>query len=395
MRADSKSTKFTSKSSTNPEPDAEEPPNFRAGSGRLAVALGAGLLVAVLLYVVAMLVDESYGPAIFATPFFIGVVTAVLCPRLPYRSGLFALALALLLAIFTMREGVVCVLFSLPLLIPAQLIGSWVGNVLARHVRSKRARHGAVSGFLFLGLLWHVVEGICDDPSRHPEHVAEAEVLVPSPPAVVFAVLTRGELLFRDDWPWFIRIGLPMPRSMSIRNPGPEAELRFDFGQGIAFGSIIRWRQDRELSYRIDRFQIEDPPFHITRLGRSPNYGFRSERVEDWLSVSSVRYSLEPFGEGGTRLVRRVVWRRHLAPGFYFGWLQQAVIERGQRRLLALIHEKVCAPKRPEAADARVSHLCTPVHTHQAAVEKSRRAEDGTIAAVGLVPAANRPNTDP
>jgi len=34
-----------------------------------------------------------------------------------------------------------------------------------------------------------------------------------------------------------------------------------------------------------------------------------------------------------------MVWRRHLAPAIYFGWLQQAVIERGHARLLAHLRQ--------------------------------------------------------
>jgi hypothetical protein len=373
-----------------------EEPDFRRPS-RLAAGVAAGLLVAIVLYVFSQLVDKSYGPAVFATPFFIGVTTGALDPQRPYRSAFLALALALGLGILTLREGVICVLFSLPVLIPTLLFGSYLGKLLARYARSRKARNASLGGFLILGLLWHVVEAICDDPARHPEHVAEAGLLIASPPARVFSVLTRGELTVRDDWPWFIRVGLPMPRSMSLRNPGPNAELRFDIGQGTAFGSVIRWQEDRELSYRIDRFEIEDLPFYITRLGRSPNYGFRSERVEDWLSIRSVRYSLRPVGTSGTWLSRRVVWRRHLAPGFYFGWLQQVVMERGQRRLLALLSEKMspvpALPSGPRSPDASVSHVCTLVHTPKLGGHESCSDVDGTVSAVSWATAAERPGT--
>jgi hypothetical protein len=38
-----------------------------------------------------------------------------------------------------------------------------------------------------------------------------------------------------------------------------------------------------------------------------------------------------------------------LAPAFYFGWLQQTIIQRGQDRLLALVRERVI--KTPAAKD--------------------------------------------
>jgi hypothetical protein len=356
-------------------------------------------LVAVSLYVVATLVDKSYGATIFATPFFIGVITAVLCPARPYRSGLITLVLALAIGIVTLREGVICVLYSLPLLVPTLFIGSFVGKLLTRYVRSQKRRHQALHGFLVLGVLCHFVEAAYDDPRRHPQHVAEAELFIPASPERVFATLTQRELELRDDWPWFLRIGLPMTRRISMRDPGPNAKLRFDISQGTAFGSVTSWRENREFSYRIDRFEFEDLPFHITRLGRSPNYGFRTERVEDWLSVSSVRYALRPGGQAGTWLSRRVVWRRHLFPDLYFGWLQQTVIERGQARLLALIAEKTSLPRaRPERTGhpvARASHLCTAVHTKAAAGPGSRAGGAGTFTAVGWAAAASKPSTIP
>ena len=382
----------------DPAVGSEDLPDFRPLSP-FKGAVAVGLLVAVSLYVVAMLVDKSYGAAIFATPFFIGVVTAVLCPQRPYRSGLITLVLALALGIVTLREGMICVLFSLPLLVPTLFIGSFVGRLLTRFVHSKKRRHRAVHGFLVLGLLWHFVEAAYDDPRRHPEHVAEAELFIAVPPERVFATLTQSELELRDDWPWFIRIGLPMPRRMSIHDPGPRAKLRFDIGQGTAFGAVTSWRENREFSYRIDRFQIEDLPFHITRLGRSPNYGFRPERVEDWLSVSSVRYALRPSDGAGTWLSRRIVWRRHLFPDLYFGWLQQTVMERGQGRLLALIAEKTMVPRaRPQRtgdAVARASHLCTAVHTKAVAGPGSCVEDAGTVTAVDWAAAASEPPTIP
>ncbi|HWA74359.1 MAG TPA: hypothetical protein VG937_18570 [Polyangiaceae bacterium] len=319
--------------------DLSETPPFRPPS-KVGAALALGLLVGVAFYVVAQLVDKSYGPALFATPFFVGVTMGVVAPQAPYRLGLLGTILLLGLSVLTLREGVVCVLFSLPLLMPLSLLGSFVGRFLVRFVHSERKRRSALHGILALGLLWHLVEAAYDDPQRHPEHAAEAALFFPAAPEAVFTALTRSDVVLRDDWPWFLRIGLPTPRRMSIHNPGPQAELRFDIGQGTAFGSVTAWRTNRELAYRIDRFEIDDLPFHITRLGRSPNYGFRPERVEDWLSITSVKYSLFP-SASGTLLTRRVLWRRHLAPGFYFGWLQQTIMEHGQRRLLSLLRETV------------------------------------------------------
>jgi hypothetical protein len=127
---------------------------------------------------------------------------------------------------------------------------------------------------------------------------------------------------------------------MKVETPALGGRVRFDFSQGTAFARIRSWHPPFELAYGIDRYEIHDLPFHITRLGRGPDYGFRRERVEDWLTVLDTRYTLTPTA-AGTVVHRRVVWRRHLAPDAYFGWLQQAVMERSQLRLLELVRNRV------------------------------------------------------
>jgi hypothetical protein len=103
----------------------------------------------------------------------------------------------------------------------------------------------------------------------------------------------------------------------------------------------VSTKDTRPRNHTVDHYDIRDLPFHITRLGRGPDYGFRRERMEDWLTIVDTRYTLTPPPNGGTALQRRIVWRRHLAPDIYFGWLEQTVMERGQVRLLELVRSRV------------------------------------------------------
>ncbi len=305
--------------------------------------IGIGLLAATTLYTIATTVGKSYGLAFFAIPFFVGFVTGALAPRRPYWTSLVVLVLALLLAIVTMREGVVCVAFALPVIVPLQFVGAFAGQVLRRHFHSRRSRATGVGIMLIAGVGWQVVDAHYDEPLLHPIHDALSEIYIPAPPEQVFAALTSSRWELADRWPWFLTIGLPVPRTLTFDSPGPQGQLRLDFSQGTAFAHVTDWREGRELAFEVDRYQIRDLPFHITRLGRSPDYGLRAERVEDWLTLLELRYSLASAADGGTLLTRRTTWRRHLAPSFYFGWLQQTVVERGQRCLLELLREQIGA----------------------------------------------------
>lgn len=301
-----------------------------------AVLIGAF----VLLYIASCLLTKGYGGAFFTIPIWVGFIAGMLYPKSPFMTSLYAMLLALGLSIVTLQEGVICVLFSLPILLPMLWIGAFVGSVVVRHVHSERARRSGALFALLLGFGSQVWARLTDDPAQHPVHVAQAEIAIDAPPQAVFELLTTRELRVASRWPWFIRVGLPMPERMKVEQARLGGQVRFDFHQGSAFARVTGWQPGRELRYAIDSFKANDLPFHITRLGRGPDYGFRSERVEDWLTVRDTRYTLAPTASGGTLLRRRVVWQRHLAPDVYFGWLQQTVMERAQVRLLELLRDR-------------------------------------------------------
>lgn len=145
-----------------------------------------------------------------------------------------------------------CVLFSLPVLIPMLWAGSFAGAVARKHVHSRRAQRRAAGLVIFLGLATQLGSRFSDDPSRHPLHVAETELTVDAPPSTVFALLTTSELKVESRWPWFMRIGLPMPDRMTVEQSGLGGRVRFDFSQGTAFARITRWQPDRALAYAVD-----------------------------------------------------------------------------------------------------------------------------------------------
>ena len=303
-------------------------------------AIAWGVTAAAVLYVIAVLFGKSYGYAFFSIPYFMGLVAGGLVPRRPYVTALATLAVALLLTIVTLSEGVVCVLMALPLILPLALIGAFSGQILRRHIVSRSARHTSLSVIVLIGAGWQFMEAHFDDPATHPLHVARSESTVPAAPVRVFRTLTQDAIDLPHRWPWFLTIGLPVPKSLRVEIPGPAGRLRIEFNHGTAFGHVTTWRPPNELAFTLDQYAIRDLPFHITRLGRGPHYGLRTERVEDWLTFTEIRYIAERTADGATRLIRVTSWRRHLAPGFYFGWLQQTILERGQARLLELVGER-------------------------------------------------------
>jgi uncharacterized protein YndB with AHSA1/START domain len=327
-----------------PEPPRLDPMVHEAplpAPTRRGAAFAAGLVAAVLLYCSARAFGKSYTEAFFCAPFFVGAVVGVLAPRRPIRVSLFTLVMALLVGIVTLHEGVVCVLFSLPLVAPETILGAVCGSTIRRYVHSQKHRIG-VAVLLVAGASgWQAIDGVLDEPARHPLHHAHSTIVIAAPPERVFAALTARPLEVEARWPWFLRVGLPMPSRFVVDTPGPNGRVRAMFDQGVARGHVTAWIPGRVLAFEIDGYEIDDLAFHITRLGRGPHYGLHPDRIDDWLTLTGVRYELGPAPGGGTELRRAVSWRRHLAPAFYFGRLQQAVIQRGQDRLLELVRRRV------------------------------------------------------
>jgi uncharacterized protein YndB with AHSA1/START domain/uncharacterized membrane protein YhaH (DUF805 family) len=305
------------------------------------VVISLGVLATAVLYALGVTVQKSYAASFFAAPLFVGAIVGALSLRRPFRNSWITLGIALLAAVVTLREGVVCVLYSLPLLVPELMLGTACAWTVRRFVRARRHRYFMAALALLFGLGWEAIDGHLDDPGRHPVQVAASSLEIAAPPGQVFAALTGRPIEVAARWPWFLRLGLPMPRRMEVIDPGPQGRLRLDFSQGTAHGHVETWEPGRALVFTVDRYEIHDLPFHITRLGRGPHWGLRTERVDNWLTLLELRYTLAATPSGGTLLTRHTTWRRHLAPAFYFGWLQQQIIGRGQTRLLELIRERV------------------------------------------------------
>ena len=270
---------------------------------REGVVLAVGLASAVLLYCSARAFGKSYSEAFFCSPFFVGAVVGLLGPRRPIRNCLYTLLAALVLGVVTLQEGVVCILFSLPLIVPETILGALCGSTIRRHVHDCRRRMGAAVLLIVAGVGWQVIDGRLDDPAHHPLHHATSTTLIAAPPERVFAALTARPLTVEARWPWFISVGLPMPSRFSVDSPGPDGRVTAVFSHSVARGHI-RSGCPTLLAFQIDRYEIDDLPFHITRLGRGPHYGLRTERVDDWLTLTGARYRLQPAPGGGTRLTR-------------------------------------------------------------------------------------------
>ena len=128
-----------------PDPPPPSPPDLPEPS-RPGIVLAVGVTAAVLLYCSARVLCKSYSEAFFCSPFFVGAIVGVLAPERPIRNSFITLTVALLASIAVLQEGVVCVLFALPLVIPETILGALSGATIRRHVHHRRLRMAIAAG---------------------------------------------------------------------------------------------------------------------------------------------------------------------------------------------------------------------------------------------------------
>ena len=180
----------------------------------------------------------------------------------------------------TLREGVICILFSLPLVVPETILGALCGSTIRRYVHDRRRRVGAAALLVLAGVGWQVIDGRLDDPAHHPLHHATSTTLIAAPPERVFAALTARPLTVESRWPWFISVGLPMPSRFSVDAPGPDGRVTAVFSHGVARGHVTEWVPGRVLAFQIDRYEIDDLalPHHAARARAALRPAHRTRR---------------------------------------------------------------------------------------------------------------------
>ena len=307
---------------------------------KAGAVISLGVTVFLVLYAAAGAVMKSYGFAFFAIPYFAGFLVGALSKRRPYFNAVVVMLLSLFILVATFREGMVCVIFALPFFYGLLSFGTWMGTLLGRYLRTRKQQIAAVVSSLLVAVGWQAASGLLDDPSRHPWHRVNSTVAISASPDAVFEALTRQIQVSRTA-PLLLRIGLPIPRALRIVRPGKGGALRMEFNHGTAHARITSWEPGRALAFTIERYEIADPPFHITRLGRGEHHGLKVERVTDWLTVGEIRYRFDR-GPGETTLLSRSTeFQRHLFPDFYFGWLEPLIMKVGQDHLLEALRERI------------------------------------------------------
>ena len=264
---------------------------------------------------------------------YVGVPTilAIGLALLPHRgSATLALlkgaVLAVLIAGVILPEGILCLLFALPLV---ALIALVVGGLIDLSRRYDR-RRGPTLMAVSLPLLLLSLEGVAGSPFHRADH-ATASVMVAATPAEVAAALAATPR-FAADLPAFLRIGFNRPVGASGAGTAVGDTRTIEFNGGTHDDHPLRLIGGQRSSDHHSQMQLRV-------LASTPGrVDFGVDRDDTmlarWARLDRAVVTWAPVDATRTRVTWRLEYQRLLQPTAYFAPLQRFGMDQAAGYLL-------------------------------------------------------------
>ena len=243
--------------------------------------------------------------------------------RLPKRPILTPLFMTLAL-LFLALEGIICIMMSMPIALPAAFLGLFFGRALGSRSGDGERPDATLGAMILLLPLGAELEQHVTAP-REREVVSVIEV--DAPPAVVWEnVVSFAELPEPEGW--LFDTGIAYPLRARIEGEGVGAIRYCEFSTGAFVEPITVWDAPHRLAFDVIKqpipmqewsFYAEVHPPHLEQ-------SFRSVRGE---------FRLIELAGGRTRLEGSTWYLLVMGPAAYWKLWGEAIVHRIHERVLA------------------------------------------------------------
>jgi polyketide cyclase/dehydrase/lipid transport protein len=228
-----------------------------------------------------------------AAGFAIGMVTRGL--KVAMTAAIPALAVSLLLLLAGGKEGPICAVLALPLILVPLLIGASIGAFI-NHRRASRGQGGGTVAVLVLPL---VILGAhwAERPMLEQVRIetVTTSVRVPAAPEKVWAMIENIDSIHGPK-PWLMYVGLPVPVRCTLERGEVGAKRVCYFEDGTIEERVTEWAPPNRMRLRIEH----------THMG-----------IHHWMGFQDAVYELRPDGDG-TILTRTTTLESALFPAWYW-----------------------------------------------------------------------------
>jgi hypothetical protein len=284
----------------------------------------------------------TLGP--FAIGYLVVAVAEAVSPRpiwmhfiLPWPAMLLSAGITYLVNL----EGLICIVFALPITLVCSSLGGVVGGVITRNRKDKSRPMLAVA--LLMPMIFSPLESrIIKAPVEH--HVVRTEIEIHAPASIVWDNIKRVRKIAQSELEptWTHAIGFPRPVEATLSYEGVGGVRHASFAHGLMFiETVNQWDPDHVLAFSIKADTKDIPPTtldsHVTIGGR-------------YFDVLRGKYRIEPLSNGDVMLHLSSEERITTDFNGYAGFWSDAVMESLQKSILQVIRTRCEVDARKQQA---------------------------------------------
>ena len=268
--------------------------------------------------------------------FFVGFLTVYMSERVVHRNALMwvvqpwpSILLACLISVLFRIEGLICLIFALPVALVFSTIGGLVGGEVARRSASSSRTVACVA---LLPFLLAPAETYLDAPVR--TRTVTSEIIIHASPQVIWQNVVRVPAISPSELQptWTQRIGFPRPVEATLSYEGIGGIRHASFERGLVFiETVTAWEPEHRIAFSIKADTAHIPP---TTLDEHVTIG------GPYFDVLDGEYRLESLPNGDTLL--HLTSRQRLSTDFnsYAGLWSDAVMQNLQTSILEVIQHR-------------------------------------------------------
>ncbi len=312
---------------------------------RIAGAIGVALIVALGAYLLLEATQPDTGLVSFS---FLLILPAGICAfaayvsdpmaTRPYRHYLwipsYLLLAIIVLSLFVLREGVICVL----LLTPLWLLSGWAGAAIAYRMRRRgepgNRLHSAA--LLVIPLLAMQVEPAIPLPTD--QATVERSIVVAASPETLWPLLRGVPDVRPEEGRWNLSqdlFGIPRPIGATLSRDGIGGDRYGVWEHGIRFRErIVEWEPGRRIGWTFLFDEMKGWDFTDRHLRPDSPY----------LHVTTGGYRMKPLGDGRTLLTVHTSYRITTPVNAYARMWGELFLGDLEDNLLAIIRQRAEHP---------------------------------------------------
>lgn len=242
----------------------------------------------------------------------------------------FPTILACLLAVVFKLEGIICLIFALPITLLGATIGGIAAGLFAR--RQRNASRSTLACLAVLPLILAPLEANTSAPLQL--RTVASEIRIHASPAAVWKNIERVPTIspVELETNWTQRVGFPRPIEATLSYEGIGGVRHASFEHGLLFiETITDWQPEKRLAFRIKADTDHIPP---TTLDEHVTIGGR------YFDVLDGEYRIEPLSNGDVLL--HLTSHQRLSTDFngYAGMWSDAVMQSLQTSILQVIQHR-------------------------------------------------------